>query len=133
MPSERLLLLVAQLLMAFLCADGAKATSKPAAEPKAEKPVEAAKPAAKQEEENSSPPPPKAEQKKPQPEQKKPQPAAQEAAPSRPTGPRRSPDSKLRGILAEQMLRQGQRIPDSWLRDWVGAGPAQQQQQQQKA
>lgn len=30
-------------------------------------------------------------------------------------------DWKLRAILAEKMLHQGQRIPDSWLRDWVGA------------
>ena len=34
---------------------------------------------------------------------------------------KRSPDSKLKGILAEKMLEQGQRIPDSWLLDWVGA------------
>ena len=106
-----------------LIADGAKPASKPAEQPKAEKPAEAAKPAAKEQEAKSSAPP-KAEQKKPKPASA---PAAQETAPSRPTGPRRSPDSKLRGILAEQMLRQGQRIPDSWLRDWVGAGPAQQQ------
>lgn len=30
-------------------------------------------------------------------------------------------DWKLRAILAEKMIRQGQRIPDLWLRDWVGA------------
>lgn len=33
----------------------------------------------------------------------------------------RSPDSKLRAIVAEKMLQEGQRIPDAWLRDWVGA------------
>ncbi len=82
------------------------------------------KPAAKEEKKASPPPPSEAEQKA------QPPPAAQQAAPSRPTGPRRSPDSKLRGILAEQMLRQGQSIPESWLRDWVGAGSAQQQQKQ---
>ena len=39
-------------------------------------------------------------------------------------GRRRNSDSKLRGILAAKMLQDGERIPDAWLRDWVGAPKA---------